>query len=670
MTFLNGQQALLAAAALIPAVLLLYFLKLRRRPVRVSSALFWPKASGDSQANSPFRWPRPSWLLALHLLLAATLLLAFARPVSEGGPGDRRLVILIDRSASMSARDVPGGPTRLERARQEAIRMVDRAGRSATPRDIAVIAFAHEAEALTAFTSSRGALRSAIDSIKPTDQPGNLGAALRLAETLARPDGPAEPASETEEPAAQAAVVLLGDGSYADQSGPAPLAVRFERIGPGENQPRPFNAGILTIGALRDEVDPAVVRVLVTIATTGEPAAPLPLVLLLNGEVVERRAYTPPAAAGDDARRFAAVGSTTFRALCPAGGVLTVALAGEDALGADNAASVVMRRPAAPVIWLVEPAPENAAPDAPPSPDSAATLLLTDVMRELRPRAFEVLSGAEYARRAAAGTIGADLVVFDRVAPAAFPACPTISIGVWPDVEGVRSEPAAPETLPVILWDRAHPVLRDVSLDTLLINSAAPLDISTRNATPIAHVADGPVMVVVRDGRHERLLLSFTLARSNWPLQASFPVFLANAVEHLTLRAGGASGLAFRTTEPVSIETPRGVREVELNGPMRAVAAPRTAMDTEAGRAVAGVIPLAGLYTPRPALEDTPAVAVNLTDAEESALLSPEQPTAAGAPLPGSQAGGEDREWWPMLVALAMLLLCVEWAVYAARTRA
>ncbi len=650
-------------------MLLLYFLKLRRRPVRVSSALFWPKASGDSQANSPFRWPRPSWLLALHLLLAATLLLAFARPVSEGGPGDRRLVILIDRSASMSARDVPGGPTRLERARQEAIRMVDRAGRSATPRDIAVIAFAHEAEALTAFTSSRGALRSAIDSIKPTDQPGNLGAALRLAETLARPDGrPSrhrKPKSQRHRPrwfcwatartrTSRAPRRLLSGSS-------ASVLARTSR----GRSTRAFSPSAPCAMKWTPPWCACSSR-------SRPPANPRPRCRWCFSSTAKLSSAAPirPRRGGRRCARFAAVGSTTFRTLCPAGGVLTVALAGEDALGADNAASVVMRRPAAPVIWLVEPAPENAAPDAPPSPDSAATLLLTDVMRELRPRAFEVLSGAEYARRAAAGTIGADLVVFDRVAPAAFPACPTISIGVWPDVEGVRSEPAAQETLPVILWDRAHPVLRDVSLDTLLINSAAPLDLSSRNATPIAHVADGPVMVVVRDGRHERLLLSFTLARSNWPLQASFPVFLANAVEHLTLRAGGASGLAFRTTEPVSIETPRGVREVELNGPMRAVAAPRTAMDTEAGRAVAGVIPLAGLYTPRPALEDTPAVAVNLTDAEESALLSPEQPTAAGAPLPGSQAGGEDREWWPMLVALAMLLLCVEWAVYAARTRA
>ncbi|MFY7874007.1 MAG: dihydroxy-acid dehydratase, partial [Pirellula sp.] len=55
----------------LPLLLALYLLKLRRRPLRVVSTLFWPRASEDAQVNVPLRWLRPSWLLLLHLLALA-----------------------------------------------------------------------------------------------------------------------------------------------------------------------------------------------------------------------------------------------------------------------------------------------------------------------------------------------------------------------------------------------------------------------------------------------------------------------------------------------------------------------------------------------------------------------------------------------------------------------
>ncbi|MFY7896637.1 MAG: BatA domain-containing protein, partial [Phycisphaerales bacterium] len=77
MTFLAPLPAIIAACICVPALLALYLLKLRRRPVRVGSVLFWPKASEDTQANVPLRMIRPSWLLLLHLLALAALLIAF-----------------------------------------------------------------------------------------------------------------------------------------------------------------------------------------------------------------------------------------------------------------------------------------------------------------------------------------------------------------------------------------------------------------------------------------------------------------------------------------------------------------------------------------------------------------------------------------------------------------
>src|SRR5580704_16755848 len=112
---LNILPALAAAAIAIPALVILYFLKLRRKEMAVSSTLLWRKAVQDLQVNAPFQRLRKNLLLLLQLLLLTALLLGLARPVLNYTPGaGARSIILIDRSASMSATDMPGGHTRLE----------------------------------------------------------------------------------------------------------------------------------------------------------------------------------------------------------------------------------------------------------------------------------------------------------------------------------------------------------------------------------------------------------------------------------------------------------------------------------------------------------------------------------------------------------------------------
>src|SRR5204862_6528644 len=104
--FLNIWPAALAAAIAIPSLLILYFLKLRRREMAVSSTLLWKKAIQDLQVNAPFQKLRRNLLLLLQMLLLLLLLLALSRPVTHYTPGAGTLpVILLDRSASMGSRE-------------------------------------------------------------------------------------------------------------------------------------------------------------------------------------------------------------------------------------------------------------------------------------------------------------------------------------------------------------------------------------------------------------------------------------------------------------------------------------------------------------------------------------------------------------------------------------
>src|SRR6187397_2452117 len=123
--FLNFWHALLAGAIVIPALLVLYFLKLRRRELAVSSTLLWKKAVQDLQVNAPFQKLRKNLLLLLQLLLA------LSRPITFFTPGaGKNTVIIIDRSASMSANDI-GKLTRLDEAKRQAkelVESIDRGG--------------------------------------------------------------------------------------------------------------------------------------------------------------------------------------------------------------------------------------------------------------------------------------------------------------------------------------------------------------------------------------------------------------------------------------------------------------------------------------------------------------------------------------------------------------
>lgn len=196
MTFLAPLAGLVGALFTLPPLLLFYFLRLRRRPLTVSSTMLWEQAVHDVHVNVPFRWIRPSTLLILHLLILALFLLALARPALEGGGGAAsRAFFLIDTSCSMQATDAPEGAPRLDAAKQRALDVGRRLMRAPGGCSITVITFAHDAAIASAPADTLSGLRSALDAVEPTDQPGRLEPALRLVETLLSRD-----AAENESP--------------------------------------------------------------------------------------------------------------------------------------------------------------------------------------------------------------------------------------------------------------------------------------------------------------------------------------------------------------------------------------------------------------------------------------------------------------------------------------
>src|SRR5271169_496636 len=118
-----GMAAWAALAGIPVGIIALYFLKLRRRPVRVPSTILWRRSLEDLHVNSLFQRLRRNLLLFLQLLAVALAMLALAGPRLKGTAGQgQRFVLLIDSSASMSATDI--APTRLARAKEQAKKVV------------------------------------------------------------------------------------------------------------------------------------------------------------------------------------------------------------------------------------------------------------------------------------------------------------------------------------------------------------------------------------------------------------------------------------------------------------------------------------------------------------------------------------------------------------------
>lgn len=712
MTFLTPIPALIAAAISVPLLLALYLLKLRRRPLRVASTLFWPRASEDAQVNVPLRWLRPSWLLLLHLLALACLLVAFARPaVDEGGQAaGQRVVLLLDVSASMGAVDGFGAAaanaagsngadsaTRLDRARERAKELV-RDLRAGERREIAVVSFAGGAQPLSGFTASRSMLDAAIDSAVQTDQAADLAGALTFIESLlasgGEGDGPDGAGADG------ATVILLSDGSFASSEDPleSTLRLRFERIGPAlpgadqpQRTPRADNVGIVGFAARRDEVNPALVRVLVRVANTNPQPVDVPLTLAIEGQPATRRAVRVAGASDRDGPDAPGQEQVLFEVPTSPRGVLTLTIDREDALASDNVASLVLPELFQPRVLVVGPddapgAPTDASADGSGQAAAGFDWLVTDVLEELSQRAVRRVGIGAYETNLGADD-PADLTVFLAGAtPSRAPRTPSLSLGGQAGLKAFGVDASNPTLAPragSIFWERTHPLMVGVPLDNLLVRRAAAWRVRDRvegevAPTILARADDTPLIALAQAAGVEHVLVGFDLVDTNWPLQPSFAVFLANVVDRLTPRARSFVGQSFTTNQPVRVRV-AGPGRVTLEGPVSLTLREGVAGSAPPGPETldAGVLPKAGLYIVRgggggaatgTGLSDR-AVAVNVADVTESATLAPADVRVGTRPVAQFEQARVPRELWTWFVLAAAALLAIEWFVYGWQVR-
>lgn len=658
--FLDPAAGIIAGAIAGPALIALYLLRLRRRPVRISSTLLWERAAEDLQANVPLRWLRASLLLLLQLLALTLLVLALARPahMRDDAPSGR-VVLLIDRSASMAALDVEtesGVPiTRLELAARNADRMLrdmPLTARSGASASAMIIAFAAKPQILAPMSSDRAALQRALRELQPADQPADLEAALRLARSFLTP-------SDDQGAADAGTIVLFTD----HDPGPRALRARVERAAPPPDEDLD-NLAIVALNARRDADTPTTVRVFARILNTSREPREAPVILRVNGQPVRSVAVSLPAAQdGAPAEQ-----GLTFDAPVPEAGVLEVEITRPDALAADNNAAAVIRAPGGVSALIV-------APDARPAE------AITQALAALGARAVRAVSPSQFdADLAERQPIAADLVIFDAVEPAAAPTIPSLSLGAGLPSLAVSISPGdEPDRASrFATWTRSHPVLQHVAMDSVIFPGLARVDADVDalqqqaiRVAPLAYGPSGPVITLL-EGAPRRLIVGFPLERSSWWIEPGFAVFLANATEFLTGLGAETAARTWTTGAATTLRAAPGATRVRAIGPIT-IEAPVVGAGQPGASASLGAIERAGVYSVDGADPDDAVLAVNLTDAEESSLTggaAASSPTDDTGPGSGARADAAPTELWSWFVLAGTLLLTLEWWLYAWRMRA
>ncbi|MBY0113268.1 MAG: VWA domain-containing protein [Phycisphaerales bacterium] len=685
MSFLAPTTALLAAAIVLPLLVAMYLLKLRRRPLRVSSILFWEKRGSDVQVNVPLARPRLSWLLLLHLLIATLLIAAVGRPALPGAAGTSgRVIVVIDHSASMNALDGKAGDirdpssdgspadgrfSRLAEAKSLAIRAIrDATANSALT---SVVAVAAGTRVLREFSSDRTQAIQSIAELQPTDQPGNLASCTDVLRALVASAGDAESGPSVE-------ILLFSDGVFSGIEDPSAIAgvpLRLVRVGSDPAAAKP-NLGIVALAARRIESDMQGVEVFARVQNSANEPRVVPVSFALSGRVLETRSVTVPSSVGD----VPGEASLTFSCRPDARTVATVSLgvdAAKDLLANDNSASLVLRRYNPPRILFVTRGAMATSSTAESSPLSAS-FLLGDVLEELRAGELKRVTAGEYDEVASTGQLKFfDAIVFDNVTPRQLPPIPSISFGSGLPSPGLELGPPseAGPAKPVLSWSRSHPLLQFITLDGVVVSRSRPARENSPTVTPIARGDTGP-LILTRDidAEPRRIVCSFDLADSNWPIEPGFAIFMNASVAWLTASGAGDAARAFTTVEPVSVDrgdAPAPIR-YERVGSTPAEIIQASGPGT---RALLGVLERAGVYVPSIPGEtdarrrDPEPAAVNLLDPLESAIgTSDSLRVGKGRVLSTSPNPTPLEIWWWFLVAAGAMLV-LEWFVFARSAR-
>ena len=607
-----------ALAALLPIIIALYFLKLRRTEQRVSSTYLWRTLVRDTAANAPWQKLKPNLLLLLQLLFLIALIVALARPFVWGDTAaSSHLILVVDTSASMRATDV--SPNRLGDAISQARRLIQNLPNDAR---VTVIDAGASVRVPVSGAVDKNAAYNALENLRAGLGETDMASALTLAATIAENEPDAE-------------LVILSDGHFQlPENISVPSRAQFIPVGNARNN-QAFGAfslssegGGQTLTAFLQLVnysDQPITRRLVLRNEKGQLVTARDVTLAPN----KAQAVTIPDLPAD-AESF------------------TATLDGNDFLALDDRAFAV--------VPLRDKANVRVVTEGNRFLETALALMPNVTVTTIKPS--EVITETSNVKRETSLTI-LDSTILTGTLPTGnllFIAPPRAT--EFFSVTGRIEAPVAVAVNP----DDA--ITRYVDLRDVAIQDASKIELPKWGRAVLADRATGAPLLIVGETEGRRIgILAFDIRHSDLPLRVAFPLLMANLLDALI--PGGASGIA-TNVEPnhalaisVSPETNAVI--------VRAPDGNETALAPTQARVVFNQTAQLGVYeifarNTENKTERIGRFAVNALNANESDI----------SPRADLQLGGGDtktnvelprarNEWWTPLAWIALALLIGEW---------
>ncbi|MDA0841146.1 MAG: BatA and WFA domain-containing protein [Planctomycetota bacterium] len=613
--FLNP-AALWWLAVLAPLIIILYFLKLKRQQLMIASTLLWQQSIQDLRVNSPFQTLRRNILLFIQLLILLIAVLALARPLMNlEHEGSRRIIVLIDTSASMATEDAEG--TRLSAAKKGALELTENMVRAD---QMSLIRFASQASVISSFTSDKGLLKRHIENLEIQATDTKISEALNIAFSLAKVQADKE---------SQAVIHVFSDGRYSDKTGFANYSgeVKFHSIGKTSR-----NIGIVALDVGYSSDEDATSEVFYSIENFDLIETEVTAEFYFNDELVGARKHRI-----DSEQRISSLAPTSGNK----SGVLKIKIADGDPFPMDDTGYVVIQRPEQVRVLLVGEGDFFM---------NQALAVARSKITKLLPAGFSKEMSEKY-----------DIVIFDGWSPNETGRGSFIFHNCHPKLADLKPGEEV-EGAQILDWDRAHPVMRFFSLSEVFI-------LRMTSVTPpkwmhvLAQSSAGPLILCSEQESFRSLYMPFHMSRdSNLSAQGTFPIFVMNLLRWLPT-TGIRGARQFLTGDTLIAQAGRSesAQVTDPKGRTFTIAA-------HDGRFMFPNTMTSGIYKVSPDGGEEELYAVNLLSASESKIDPEGKLSVQGAVVQAeAEVQKANREIWQWLVLAGFFLLLFEWYVYNAK---
>jgi len=606
----------LLLTVLLPIIVAMYLLKLRRTEHIISSTYLWQRMVRDIEANAPWQRLRRNLLLLLQLLILSLLIFAIARPFSWfEGISSETVVLIFDTSLSMTATDVK--PNRLESAKNQARLFI-----SNLPDDAhsTIISAGQNTQVLIASSQDKKQLYLAIDSIHAEAGESDLTDALQLASALTA----RQPDSDT---------LIYSDGRVSlPEHLPSQGQFRYIPIGNRDNNQA------ISLLSLESGMSPENFSAFIQVENYQSAPTQRRLAIYADGNLIDARDLEIPSHGQVSViNEFIPIGTK----------VLEAKLLESDDLSIDNQAWVVNRDSYKGKVTLVSHGD-----------------FFVETALSLLPNIDLILTSPEAYNDRQNQDTESDLTIFHSYQPTNTNLQPLGSIfyinppgdTVFFSVNGTIDTP-----VPKIPND-SEPILNHVSLNQVNILDAAHVDLPDW-ARPILidNVTSAPLLFLGETDNRRVAGLSFDPRHSDLPLQVAFPILISNLIDWLIPGSLGGIPNQIRPGQVLTFTPPPGTRTLTITRPDGS----NVNLELQDGQVIFPDTNQTGVYEVTLQDDQSFFFAVNLFNPQESDIA----PSVSLSMLnelesPDLFSSQGQREWWRPLAFSALIILVLEWLVY------